>query len=108
MRQGRLSAVIDIGQLTIGDPACDLVIALMFFRGESRATFRAELLMDPGTWARARGWALWKALIVRTQLPGTDARGIEAPARVLEDLLADPGLGWSSSPMASRPPRKAG
>jgi aminoglycoside phosphotransferase (APT) family kinase protein len=34
-----------------------------FFFGDSRKMFRDRLPLDEGTWARGRGWALWKALI---------------------------------------------
>ena len=47
-----------------GDPACDVVLAWTMLSGRSRDAFRTTLAMDPATWARARGWALWKALIV--------------------------------------------
>ncbi|MCL9683649.1 aminoglycoside phosphotransferase family protein [Legionella maioricensis] len=60
---GRLSSVIDFGQLTVGDPACDLAIAWTLFEGKSREVFRSMLLLDAGTWARGRAWTLWKALI---------------------------------------------
>ncbi|MBP2356273.1 aminoglycoside phosphotransferase (APT) family kinase protein [Kribbella aluminosa] len=63
VRDGRLSAVIDFGTSGVGDPACDLVIAYGFFSGSSRAAFRDAVRQDDATWARARGWALWKALI---------------------------------------------
>ena len=76
VRDGRLSAVIDFGTSGVGDPACDLVIAYTFFAGDSRETFRAAVGQDRDTWARARGWVLWKALIT-TDLP------------VVERVLAD-------------------
>lgn len=60
---GRLSAVIDFGCSSVGDPACDLVIAWTLFSGDSRRAFADGLSLDEGTWARARGWAMWKALI---------------------------------------------
>lgn len=60
---GRLSAVIDFGTSGVGDPACDLVIAYTFFSGISRDTFRTAVAQSDATWARARAWALWKALI---------------------------------------------
>jgi aminoglycoside phosphotransferase (APT) family kinase protein len=62
VKNGRLSAVIDFGQLGVGDPSCDLTIAWTFLSGESRERFRAILQLDDATWARARGWALWKEL----------------------------------------------
>lgn len=64
VRAGKLCAVIDFGTCAVGDPACDLVIAWTFFSGASRDTFRSALLLDDATWARGRGWALWKALIL--------------------------------------------
>lgn len=62
-KNGRLTAVIDFGCCGVGDPACDLVIAWTMLSGSSRAAFRSELQVDDSTWARGRGWALWKALI---------------------------------------------
>lgn len=63
VEDGRLAAVIDFGTSGVGDPACDLVIAWTFFDGSSRETFREAVGQDDGTWARARGWALWKSLL---------------------------------------------
>ena len=63
VKDGKLHAVIDFGCAAVGDPACDLAIAWTLFDPESRQAFRSALPMDAGTWARARGWALLKALI---------------------------------------------
>ncbi|MGH3588062.1 MAG: phosphotransferase, partial [Pseudonocardia sp.] len=60
---GDLGAVIDFGTSGVGDPACDLVIAWTMFDGESRTEFARQVPADDAMWARARGWALWKALI---------------------------------------------
>ncbi len=60
---GRLTAVIDFGCSAVGDPACDLAIAWTFLDDSSRHRFAERLALDDGTWARARGWALWKALL---------------------------------------------
>lgn len=82
VQHGELSAVIDFGCCAVGDPACDLAIAWTLFDGDSRAAFAAALKLDPATWARARGWALWKALITLAEQRDTnpdkarDARGI--------------------------------
>jgi aminoglycoside phosphotransferase (APT) family kinase protein len=89
VRDGRLAAVIDFGTSGVGDPACDLVIAWTFFTGAGRRAFRDAVDQDAGTWARARGWALWKALI-------TVADGSVGPSvatlheRVIDEVLADP------------------
>jgi len=64
VREGALSAVIDFGCCAVGDPACDLVIAWTLFEGAGPAAFRDAMAVDEATWARARGWALWKALIL--------------------------------------------
>lgn len=63
VQNGQLCAVIDFGILGIGDPACDLVMAWTFFDDKSRVVFKNTLKLDEATWSRARGWALWKALI---------------------------------------------
>lgn len=63
MADGRLAAVIDFGCLGAGDPACDLVIAWTLFRGAAREAFRRGVGLEKDCWARARGWALWKAMI---------------------------------------------
>lgn len=63
IRNGQLKAVIDFGCLGIGDPACDLTVAWTLLSGQSREVFRSVLSLDEATWARGRGWALWKALI---------------------------------------------
>jgi aminoglycoside phosphotransferase (APT) family kinase protein len=61
--EGRLSGMIDFGTSGVGDPACDLVIAWTYFDSDERELFAAEVGLDNDTWARAKGWALWKALI---------------------------------------------
>ena len=61
VQNGRLSAMIDFGTMGVGDPACDYVMAWTFFTGKARETFLAGL--DADLIARAKGWALWKALI---------------------------------------------
>jgi aminoglycoside phosphotransferase (APT) family kinase protein len=86
---GRLSAVIDFGCCAIGDPACDLAIAWTLFEGESRAVFRRALPLDDGVWARARGWALWKALIVWARLPGANPLDAASSVRIVDDLIAE-------------------
>jgi aminoglycoside phosphotransferase (APT) family kinase protein len=60
---GRLSAVIDFGDITAGDPATDLAVAWMLLPAGVRTAFRAAAGdIDDDTWTRARGWALSLAL----------------------------------------------
>ncbi|MDB5482920.1 MAG: aminoglycoside phosphotransferase [Caulobacteraceae bacterium] len=89
VRDGDLSAVIDFGCCAVGDPACDLAIAWTFLEGEAREAFRARLPLDPGVWARARGWTLWKALIVMAQLPGANPHDADASHRIIDDVVAE-------------------
>ena len=89
VREGQLSAVIDFGCSGVGDPACDLVIAWTVFSGESREEFRAALPLDAATWARGRGWALWKALITLAQHMNTNPIEAGKARRVIDEVLAD-------------------
>ncbi len=89
VKNGRLSAVIDFGTSGVGDPACDLAIAWTLFGGESRDAFRAGLRLDDATWARGRGWTLWKALITLAEHIDTNPTMAEEARRVIDDVLAD-------------------
>jgi aminoglycoside phosphotransferase (APT) family kinase protein len=56
---GRLTGVVDFGDITASDPATDLSIAWMLFPPDLRARFRDSYGdADHETWRRARGWAL--------------------------------------------------
>lgn len=68
------------------------------FDGASRQAFVAGVDVDDGTWARARGWALWKAVITRWRCNGDEAKAARAatrfgwrtdPAGVVEEVVAD-------------------
>lgn len=91
VRNGSLAGVIDFGTCGVGDPACDLVIAWTRFSGRSRKEFRHAVSADAGTWARARGWALWKALIGLAADIDTDADRAAGNHRVIREVLADHG-----------------
>ena len=86
---GELSAVIDFGTCGVGDPACDLAVAWTVMTAEGRQAFRAQLAVDASTWARGRGWALWKALATYRGALG-DPEGnqeLERAQRVLDVIL---------------------
>jgi aminoglycoside phosphotransferase (APT) family kinase protein len=89
VRNGKLAAVIDFGTSGVGDPACDLVIAWTMFSGDSREAFRSTVRQDPAMWARARGWALWKALICVAEYTDTDPERAAEHRRVINEVLAD-------------------
>jgi aminoglycoside phosphotransferase (APT) family kinase protein len=80
---GRLSAVIDFGDLTSGDPATDLALAWMMFDTEHRTMFRTQADIDAATWQRAAGWALNLSLAYltgddTTSMPGIGRRTLSA------------------------------
>ena len=82
---GCLCAVIDFGSSGVGDPACDMVVAWTLLSGNSRETFRREVAVDDATWARGRGWALWKSLITLAGDPARAGRAEQTLQAVLED-----------------------
>jgi len=90
LRDGRLSAVIDFGTSGVGDPACDTTIAWTFLTGDSSRVFRDRLPFDDATWARGRGWAIWKAMkVLGGALDAGDADDAAETERVIDAILAD-------------------
>lgn len=87
VKDNRLSAVIDFGCMGIGDPACDLTIAWTFFKNKSRESFRSSMNLDPGTWDRARGWALWKALYELSQVKDKSSPEAAKQIQIINDVL---------------------
>lgn len=88
LRDGKLAAVIDFGCSAVGDPACDLVMGWVFFTGAAREAFRRTVDADAGTWARARGWALWKAALLAATGQVTHPADA-APFEVIEAVITD-------------------
>ncbi|MDA3643987.1 aminoglycoside phosphotransferase family protein [Saccharopolyspora indica] len=84
---GRLSAVIDFGELGVGDPACDLLIAFTLLSAETRATFRTALGVDDATWTRGRGWALATGLNAYTSYATTNPRVATQTTRQITQAL---------------------
>ncbi len=60
----RIAGVIDFGDLTAGDPACDFLIAWMLGPQHHAPLRRAAERFGAATWQRARGWALAWAVAV--------------------------------------------
>ena len=89
VRDGKLSAVIDFGTSGVGDPACDTTIAWTFLSGESSRVFTERLPFDEATWARGRGWAIWKAMIVLVEVLEDDPQNAAYTKGVIEAILAD-------------------
>lgn len=92
IQNGHLSAVIDFGQLAVGDPACDLAIAWTLFKGKSREIFRMILQLDPDTWNRGRAWTLWKALVVAAGFTNPNNTESKECWRIIDEVLKDSQL----------------
>lgn len=91
---GGLAGVIDFGTCGVGDPSCDLAIAWTLLTADTRQAFRERLSVDEATWARGRGWALWKTLVAYAQTLGRFDDGADDEAasagRMLSEILAAP------------------
>jgi len=90
VHRGRISGVIDFGDVTGGDPAGDLSIAWMLLPVEHHETFQnayrssAGHPADDACWTRAKGWALAMSLVYlahsadNAQLAGMGQRTLSA------------------------------
>lgn len=87
IQNDRLCAVIDFGQLAIGDPACDLAIAWTLFSDNAREIFRTNMKLDAGTWMRARAWTLWKAMITAAGLIGSNNVEAQKCWHIIDEVL---------------------
>ena len=62
--EGKLSGVIDLSGLGVGDPACDIAAGWKVLPAGARDVFRAALSVDEPTWARSRGWVVTQAVMI--------------------------------------------
>lgn len=100
LKDGRLAAVIDFGTCGVGDPACDLAIAWTLLGTESRQTFRDQLSVDDDSWARGRGWALWKTLATCAHTSGNPehAEDHARAKRILHEIFDEYAANRRASP----------
>jgi aminoglycoside phosphotransferase (APT) family kinase protein len=92
-RDGRLSGVLDFGDLTAGDPATDLSIAWMLLSKPARSTFRdltcgADGWLDGDAWTRASGWALALGAAHLAHAGANDRLAAVAAATIDEVMLS--------------------
>lgn len=64
-------------------------MAWTFFDKNSRNVFKEVLCMDGETWNRARGWALWKALITYDANRDSNKKVTEESYRVIQVIVDD-------------------
>ena len=89
VHDGKVSAVIDFGDLTSGDPATDVSVAWMLLPPQLRGEFRAAAGdIDDNTWARARAWALSLGLVY-VAVSAEHPRMVRIGRDVLDAVLAD-------------------
>ncbi len=97
VERGAISAVIDWGDITAGDPACDLAIGWMLFDEADRAVFRraagAVRPVDDATWQRGEAWALHFAVMYLAH--SADSPRFERMGR---SLMATLGIGTVGEP----------
>lgn len=62
-RRGRITGIIDFGDLCAGDPATDLACAWLLLDAPARHAMREALRVDEDRWERGRGWALYLGLM---------------------------------------------
>lgn len=87
MDGGKLSAAIDFGGSTVGDPACALVIAWTYLAGKAREIFMRAMGLDADTWVHARAWALWKATFELCQIIDKTSPDAQTQKRIIDEVL---------------------
>ena len=88
---GRITGVIDWGDVCVGDRATDLGCVWMLFddrRVRERILGRYEA--DAATWARARGWVITVGLLLAGMQDPSEVRHRVMGEKALHNLLAGP------------------
>jgi aminoglycoside phosphotransferase (APT) family kinase protein len=67
VHEGALTGLIDLGDLTAGDPATDLAVAWLVFDRPGRDLLRSFTDYDDDTWARSRAWAVAFVVALRSR-----------------------------------------
>jgi aminoglycoside phosphotransferase (APT) family kinase protein len=92
VENGRLTGVIDWGDMARGDRACDLAAVWMLLpqlESRRRAIAACPSVSD-ATWRRARGWALLLAVILLSSGLVDDARMVAIAERTIARLWEGP------------------
>ena len=88
VHDGALTAVLDFGGLSVGDPSVDLVVAWEVLDSPARELFRRQVGVDDATWLRGRAWALSITVMIWyywSTMPGRRARCMAVGRNVLAD-----------------------
>ncbi|WP_347352205.1 aminoglycoside phosphotransferase family protein [Intrasporangium sp.] len=89
VHEGRLTGVLDFGELATGDPAWDLTPAWFVLDGPSRKSFRSllEAEVDDAAWVRARGAVVSQAVIALPYYLDTNPTMVQVACRGIDALL---------------------
>jgi aminoglycoside phosphotransferase (APT) family kinase protein len=86
---GRLTAVIDFGALTLGDPAVEVLTTWELFDAAQRSEYRTALGIDDQTWRRGAAWALSIAVIALPYYVNTVPAIADRSRTVISEVLAE-------------------
>ena len=86
---GRITGVLDFGDLCAGDPATDLACGWLLLDHPGRYRMRELMAADDAAWTRGRGWALFLGLMFLAH--SVDAPVNEAIGRRTLDEVLDEG-----------------
>lgn len=86
-RDGDLVAVIDWGLAAVGDPAADHAAAWTWVLPRARPAFRETLGLEDEVWTRARGWAIYMAVIALAYYRGGRNEALSRQCRVTLERL---------------------
>jgi aminoglycoside phosphotransferase (APT) family kinase protein len=88
VQDGRLTAVLDFGGLSVGDPTVDLVVAWEILDPPAREVLRRHLGVEDAAWLKGRAWALSITLMIWyywTTMPARRASRMAVGRNVLAD-----------------------
>jgi len=88
---GRMTGIVDWGDMCVGDRATDLGCVWMLFDDlEARERVLSLYDADQATWARARGWVVAIALLLAGMHDPAEARHRAMGEKALRNVLAGP------------------
>jgi len=88
VQDGRLTAVLDFGGLSVGDPTVDLVVAWEILDPPAREVLRRQLGVEDAAWLKGRAWALSITLMIWyywTTMPDRRASRMAVGRNILAD-----------------------
>lgn len=91
VRDGELVGVVDWGRAAVGDPAADVAVAWRWVPEWEMSNFQEALGASDDLWRRARGWALYDAVVTLAHYK--EQQGFEGICDESRCVLGRLGLG---------------